>query len=148
MTDTSTKAAAAKTVVMSGDQKLAEFGPRILAFFIDAIIVGVVASIISQLIASVAGAAIGSLVRLVIFIAYGAYMESSEKQGTFGKIIMKIKVTDEAGKRLDLNKALLRNVGKVISGAIIGIGYLIAFFDAKRQTLHDKIANTLVVSAE
>jgi uncharacterized RDD family membrane protein YckC len=56
-----------------------------------------------------------------------------------------LKVTDTDGNSLDFVKALVRNVCKIISGMIMGIGYIMAGFTEKKQGLHDIIANTLVV---
>jgi len=83
---------------------------------------------------------------VLVFIYYGA-MESSKYQASLGKIAMGIKVTGTKGERLDFSKALLRNLSKIISSAILGIGYLMVFFDDRNQALHDKIADALVVEA-
>ena len=41
----------------------------------------------------------------------------------------------------------MRYVGKILSLATVGIGFLLAGFTARKQALHDLIANTLVVLA-
>ena len=76
---------------------------------------------------------------------YGAGMESSTRQATFGKIAMGIIVTDINGNRLSFGRATGRQFGQILSGLVIGIGYLIAAFTAKKQGLHDLLAKTLVV---
>ncbi len=81
----------------------------------------------------------------VIAILYWALMESSKYQATVGKLALGLKVTDMDGKSLDFVKALIRNACKILSGMIMGIGYIIAGFSEKKQGLHDIIANTLVV---
>lgn len=53
-------------------------------------------------------------------------------------------VADENGNRLDVQKALIRNISRLISGFICLIGYLMALFTEKKQTLHDIIAKTNV----
>lgn len=83
---------------------------------------------------------------VLVFIYYGA-MESSKYQASLGKIAMGIKVTGTKGERLDFSKALLRNLSKIISSAILGIGYLMVLFDDRNQALHDKIADALVIEA-
>lgn len=81
----------------------------------------------------------------VIAILYWSLMESSKYQATVGKLALGLKVTDMDGNNLDFVKALVRNLCKIISGMIMGIGYIMAGFTEKKQGLHDIIANTLVV---
>ncbi len=81
----------------------------------------------------------------IIAILYWSLMESSKYQATVGKIALGLKVTDMDGKNLDFVKALVRNLCKIISSMIMGIGYIMAGFTEKKQGLHDIIANTLVV---
>ena len=87
----------------------------------------------------------GSIALYVIRILYGAFMESSKYQATVGKLAVGIKVTDQNGGKLTFVKALLRHIGKIISGMVIFIGYLIALFTEKKQALHDFIAGSIVV---
>lgn len=78
-------------------------------------------------------------------IPYSIVMESSERQGTFGKSMLGLKVTDENGNQLTTARAAYRNLAKLVSKLTIGLGYLSGFFDKKQQCLHDKIAGTLVI---
>jgi uncharacterized RDD family membrane protein YckC len=73
-------------------------------------------------------------------------MESSERQATFGKIALGIKVTDLNGDRISFAKASGRHFAKIISAIILLIGYIMAAFDSKKQALHDKMAGTLVLN--
>lgn len=84
------------------------------------------------------------LVSYAIQVIYNTLMESSKFQGTLGKMAMGIKVTDMEGNRISVGKAFLRAFGKLISGFILLIGYLLAAFTEKKQALHDMIASTLV----
>ncbi|CAD5289692.1 MULTISPECIES: RDD family protein [unclassified Imperialibacter] len=96
-------------------------------------------------------AAFASVMSVTIFITfaiqvlYFSLMESSKSQATVGKIALGLKVTDADGNKLDFGKALLRNLGKIVSSMILGIGYIMAGFTEKKQALHDMIASTLVV---
>lgn len=76
---------------------------------------------------------------------YYAYFESSYRQATPGKKLLKLKVVDINGEQLGIFTALLRNFGKVISQALFLIGYVMAAFTPKKQALHDIFARTLVV---
>ena len=75
---------------------------------------------------------------------YFALMESSPWQATFGKRIVGLRVTDLSGRRITLLRSLVRAFSRTLS-AIFGLGFLMALFTAKRQTLHDKVASTLVL---
>ncbi|TCC98390.1 RDD family protein [Pedobacter hiemivivus] len=76
---------------------------------------------------------------------YGSIAEAGEKQGTIGKRLLKIKVTDMEGQRLSMEKSFARNAAKVISIIPLFTGYLASFLNKKQQCLHDLIANTLVI---
>jgi uncharacterized RDD family membrane protein YckC len=91
-----------------------------------------------------AGAAIAFLV-FVLQVLYYSFMESSKYQGTLGKMALGLIVTDANGAKLDFTKALIRNLGKIVSWFVMGIGFIMAGFTEKKQALHDMIASTLVV---
>lgn len=85
------------------------------------------------------------LVTFTIQVLYFSFMESSKNQATLGKMALGLKVTDMDGNKLDFGKALLRNLGKIVSSMILFVGYIMAGFTEKKQGLHDMIASTLVV---
>jgi len=87
----------------------------------------------------------GSVVMMIVNLIYFTVMESSKFQGTVGKIALGLKVTDANGGKLDLVKAFLRNLGKIVSGIILFIGYIMAGFTEKKQALHDMFVGALVV---
>ena len=103
----------------------------------------------------VAAAVVGPLIfgyffAMLIFLGlewlYFAGMESSERQATFGKAAMSLRVTDLDGGRLSFGHATGRFFAKIVSGLIpFAIGYIMAGFTAKKQALHDIIAGTLVL---
>ena len=151
----------------------AGFGPRLVAVIIDIIIIGVAQSfIIVPLLAAVgfgfasgaenmdfsnpeeSAGMIAGIMALIgaywilatcIQILYFTFMESSKNQATVGKMAMGLMVTDLNGGKLDFSKALVRNLCKIISNLTMLIGYIMAAFTEKRQSLHDMIASTLVV---
>jgi uncharacterized RDD family membrane protein YckC len=84
------------------------------------------------------------VIPLVKFI-YHIIMESSAKQATYGKQILKIKVCDMQGFRISPVHAAGRNLAKLLSVLTFFIGYLFSFFNKQQQCLHDMIAGTLVV---
>ncbi len=78
-------------------------------------------------------------------IIYHIIMESSVKQATYGKQMLKIKVVDMQGSRISTGKAISRNLCKIFSVGTVFIGYLFAFFNKQQQCLHDMMAGTLVI---
>jgi uncharacterized RDD family membrane protein YckC len=77
---------------------------------------------------------------------YEAFMLSSEWQATVGKRAMSIVVTGLDGGRISFARATARHFSKYISAFILFIGFIMVAFTAKKQALHDMIAETLVVT--
>jgi uncharacterized RDD family membrane protein YckC len=73
-------------------------------------------------------------------------MISSEWQATVGKRAMSIVVTGIDGGRISFGRATGRHFAKYVSAFIIGIGFIMAAFTAKKQALHDMMAETLVIN--
>lgn len=84
----------------------------------------------------------------ILFWLYFAFLESGEKQATFGKRVMGIKVVGANGDRISFARATGRFFGKYVSGFILNFGYCMAGFTKKRQALHDLMAETYVVQAD
>jgi uncharacterized RDD family membrane protein YckC len=83
---------------------------------------------------------------LLVNWLYFAYLESGEKQATWGKQAMSIYVTDLAGDRITFGRASGRFFAKIVSGLIpLLIGYIMAGFTERKQALHDMIAGCLVL---
>ena len=83
---------------------------------------------------------------IVVWIIYSIIMDCSSMQGTLGKQIMNIIVSDENGNRISLKRSITRNLFKIISYATAGIGFLNILFNKKKQGWHDRFANTLVIN--
>ena len=86
-----------------------------------------------------------AVVNTVVYWLYFALMESSSWQATLGKRAVGVKVVNDGGGRITFITATIRYIGKIVSGAIFLIGYIMAAFTAKKQALHDMIASTYVV---
>lgn len=66
-----------------------------------------------------------------------------------GKSIMKFKVVGEAsGQPIGFGMSLLRQLAHIVDGLICFIGYLFPLWDAKRQTLADKIMSTVCLPTD
>ncbi|HEX4141765.1 MAG TPA: RDD family protein [Candidatus Methylacidiphilales bacterium] len=76
---------------------------------------------------------------------YFALMESSAWQATIGKKVLGLRVTGMDGQRIGFGRATGRYFGKFLSALILMIGFMMAGWTARKQALHDMIANTLVV---
>ncbi|MEP7105823.1 MAG: RDD family protein, partial [Chloroflexota bacterium] len=66
-------------------------------------------------------------------------------QGTVGKLLVGIKVTDEGGGPISWWRANARYWAKILSMLMLGVGFLMVAFTDRRQGLHDILARTLVV---
>lgn len=121
----------------------ADFGKRLGAFFIDFLIICVANAILYAIIPAfmiLFGWAIGWM--------YFALLESSPKMATLGKQAVGIVVTDMNGNRITFGRATGRYFGKILSGLILCIGYLMMLWSDTKQTLHDQMAGTLVLNGK
>ena len=84
----------------------------------------------------------------VILVAYFVGLPVTGLQGTLGKRGIGIKITDLAGNRIGAGRSLLRFAASLVSLAALGLGYALCFWNARRRTLHDFIAGTVVVDAK
>jgi len=85
-------------------------------------------------------------VSVVLQWLYHAYLESGEKQATWGKQALGLYVTDLTGNRVSFGRASGRYFGKIVTGMIpLAIGYIMAGFTERKQALHDMIASCLVL---
>lgn len=55
-------------------------------------------------------------------------------------------VTDFNENRISFGAATIRYLGKFISSAIIGIGFLMVIFTDKKQALHNIVTKTVVIN--
>jgi hypothetical protein len=64
-----------------------------------------------------------------------------------GKVLMGIRVSPVRGAAMDLNRAAMRNLCKILSLGSLFAGVLMAFWSKKRQMLHDMLAGAYVHDA-
>ena len=133
----------------------AGFWKRFAAFLLDMLILVVTVSVIGLVLVNVLQPkgftqeeieAVGNLVGLIVNWLYFASMESSQVQGTLGKLALGIKVTNLDGQRISFGRATGRHFVKILSWIILGIGCVMAAFTKKKQALHDMVANCLVAN--
>ena len=137
----------------------AGFWFRVLAWFIDTLIscavffpLGIAIGLIMMASGSDPNSGDMILVRLstnglsiVAGWLYYSLCESSSWQGTVGKKVLGLRVTDLDGQRISFANATGRHFGKILSGLILGIGFIMVAFTERKQGLHDIMASTLVV---
>ncbi|MFS0782490.1 RDD family protein [Bacillus sp. 1P06AnD] len=87
-------------------------------------------------------------ITLIISILYYSILQSSKWQATVGKKLFNNKVTSVNGERISFLTAVIRHISMIFLSSLMFIGYIMYFFTKKKQTLHDKIAKTVVVKAQ
>ncbi|GJF09352.1 hypothetical protein NGTWS0302_36860 [Mycolicibacterium cyprinidarum] len=85
----------------------------------------------------------------IVIIAYVVW-NFGYRQGTtgssIGKSILKFKVVSEkTWQPIGFGLSIVRQLAHIIDGAICYIGYLFPLWDAKRQTIADKIMTTVCI---
>lgn len=96
--------------------------------------------------------ALGAILLGLGYIAALAYWvwNWGYRQGTtgssIGKTVMKFKVVSEkTWQPIGFGMSLVRQIAHIVDGLVCYIGYLFPLWDAKRQTLADKIMTTVCV---
>jgi len=81
-----------------------------------------------------------------VFFSWGYYagFESSPWQATPGKKLMGLTITDVDGDRISFAKGSGRYFGKIISGLILGLGYLAILWTERKQGWHDQMSDCVV----
>jgi len=127
------------------------FAIRIVAFIIDAVIIGVIYNIaISWLLNAIPyGPYFGFIVWGGIFFLYAGIMTGYKGQ-TVGKMIMGLKVVKEDGTPLTQGDAFTRSAEFLLWGVTFGIVALLALIWAadKGQRLGDQWAHTYVIKGQ
>ncbi len=86
------------------------------------------------------------LLQFLCFILLCALMESSRWQGTFGKYIMKIQITDKEGYSISFLRSIWRNILRIIIGYsycfIIPLIFQIVRFRKTKKLFHDELSST------
>jgi len=162
-----TPTAAAPQRLPAGAAIQAGFWRRCAAMLIDGLLLGVAMAVVQVVVGAGAIGAFASsgdsgagllalagsmmLLFVIAFVGqwlYFALFESGAMQATPGKRALGLKVVDDEGERIGFGRASGRFFGKIVSGAVLYIGFLMVGFSERKQALHDMMANTLVVFRE
>jgi uncharacterized RDD family membrane protein YckC len=88
----------------------------------------------------------GFVIALTAIWLYFAGFESSGLQSTLSGRILGLRVTDLQGEPISFNRATVRHFAMYLSAVTpFAVGYLMAFWTKRRQTLHDYLSSTLVL---
>ena len=125
-------------------------GARFGSYILDSIIVGVMGFILGFVLGAAFWYAsdviepIASLLGLLISLGYFTYFFGNGQ--TLGMKAVKIKLCGTDGiYPIGYARGFLRWIGMIISGLVIGLGFLWILIDENKQGWHDKIAGTYVV---
>ena len=126
---------------------------RFLALIIDAIVVSVISVLMGQLLRllMLLGPdiilALTTLTGFILSIGYPIAMEWSFRGQTVGKKMLRLRVMDEQGLRLQFSQVVIRNLLRFIDSlpGFYLVGGVAAVISPRSQRLGDIAANTIVV---
>lgn len=137
----------------AGPDAYSAWPTRAGGFIIDLLIGGVPAWIIEGIGAAIGGGFgsflifIGWLVGLVI-VAWNRWYKGGKTGQSVGRGVVGVKVVSEqTGQPIGPLMAFVRDLAHIVDSLICYIGWLFPLWDAKRQTLADKILSTVAVPA-
>ena len=135
------------------------FWIRLVASFIDGIILLILIILLATISLVIFGAALGEgagvgmfllvfILASIATILYKPIMEASEYQGTVGKYALGMKVVDQNGQKITMTSSFLRTILYIIGaqGFLLCLGVVMIGFTEYKQGLHDILANTYVVT--
>lgn len=137
----------------AGGAPLAEWIQRVVAWLIDGGI-GAAFMVVVFILAAVFGAvsdALGAIVFLVGYVIVGAYgfwiyyLNGATGQSP-GKALTGLKVVSETdGSLIGGGMGIVRGLAHFLDSLVCGLGYFLPLFDAKKQTISDKVIKTVVL---
>lgn len=143
------------TFVADQDVVYAGFWKRVAATIIDGFILSIAVGLCGELFGVILSDLAGggelatmlttSLCTLILNALYFAWFHSTFNYATPGKMAIGIKVVRSHGEPISFLRALARFFATILSTLTFFIGYLMAAFTARKQSLHDVICDTVVV---
>lgn len=138
----------------------ASIGARFVAVLLDGLIIGIPLVIIEAIL-GFAGSPLAALISALAYFLYEGLLLASWNGQTIGKKVMNVRVVSADGAPLTTNKTFTRSgvkaalsvLGSIkppftsVLGIVSLLDYLWPFWDANKQTLHDKAAGTYVIKA-
>ena len=134
-------------VPVAGGGALVDWPKRALGGLVDYVAPSIVISVLASLLGN-ANSTLGSVVSFVLGIGWWAFLgyKSGTTGVTLGRSIAKTKLVGEAtGQPIGVTNGILRQLAHIVDSIICYIGWLFPLWDAKKQTLADKIMKTVVI---
>ena len=138
------------------DTVYAGFSARMAAYLIDGVILWVAGNLMlgsldyvfqmNGMMRPEDRLALGRFLRPLMGMLYFIALEGGAS-ATIGKMMMQVRVETEDGAPVGFARSVGRNLGKVVSVVILGLGFLMPLWTARRQALHDMMAKCVVVRA-
>jgi uncharacterized RDD family membrane protein YckC len=134
-------------------QPLAGPVTRFLAWAVDLMCIGALVSALTYVMGLLLvvspgfGSAFSAVGYFVISVGYGIACEWLWRGQTVGKRLLRLRVVDVEGMRLQFNQVVMRNLLRFVDSlpATYLVGGLVCWFNAKCQRLGDIAANTIVI---
>ncbi|HEX9048638.1 MAG TPA: RDD family protein [Verrucomicrobiae bacterium] len=128
---------------------------RLLACFIDQCCIQVVLNLFGLLVLGLAALSSGFAFAayiigyFIVSIGYGILLEWAWRGQTIGKRLLRLRVVDVEGMRLQFNQIVVRNLLRFVDSLPVFyfVGGVTCWFNAKCQRLGDIAANTVVIRA-
>lgn len=128
-------------IIGAGVFPLATFGQRALAWLIDIVILAAIGEIFTRINPKEANG-----LSALVDLGYMVLLLGGPFGQTIGAKIARVRVVDMQGKPLGYLRATARYFVSGISAIVLGLGYLWMLRDNNNQTIHDKVAGSLVIS--
>jgi len=125
------------------------FPMRVIAFLVDGVIVGIIASIIGQLWVSVGfwGGPFFWITNLLLYALYKMFLEGNGGQ-TVGKMLFSLKVVRDDGQPMTMQQAQWRAIGAFLYVLIIPAILDFIWAAEVGMTLGDRWAHTAVIRVQ
>jgi len=123
------------------------FWRRFGAVLLDGIIVGIPSNIVFAILGLDPG--LTFVLRIAASAVYYSMLEGGPKGQTLGKSALGLRVVDATTGQpgIGAGRACGRYFAKFLSGIVLGLGYLWMLWDPRKQTWHDKLVGSVVVTA-
>jgi uncharacterized RDD family membrane protein YckC len=124
---------------------------RVGAYLLDDLVI-VPFYIVIAIIGAASDSTVASVLAVIVYIAgavtsiYNRWFLGGRTGQTWGKKVVGLRlVSEETGQPIGAGMAFVRDLAHIIDGIICYIGFLFPLWDAKKQTIADKIMKTIVV---
>jgi uncharacterized RDD family membrane protein YckC len=94
------------------------------------------------------GGAVGAIFYLAAlgWVGYNRWYRAGTTGQSLGKSVTNVRLlSEQTGAPIGAGMAFLRDLAHLVDAVICYVGFLFPLWDSKRQTLADKIVNTVVV---